>query len=217
MMKLEGKIGNRVIQVFIDCGATHNFLNPVVAKKAGLRINSAINKSIIVANDATLTTKGLAHAVMVEMQGYTLKRDFLLLAVSGCDLVLGAEWLESLGMIGWHFLNKTMDFDVDGVHYRLQGQTSFDASVVKSSVMMKFLNQEKMGVIAQLVLVPDVEPPTLSVSPEIRELIDQFKDLFEAPTHLPPEWTFDHRIPLIPGTSLINVCPYKYLHFQKID
>lgn len=64
----------------------------------------------MVATGHCFHTKGVAPQVSVRLQGYTFTSDFHLLAVTGCDIVLGLDWLETLGFIGWNFLLKIMEF-----------------------------------------------------------------------------------------------------------
>ncbi|GKG37160.1 hypothetical protein Tco_0447333, partial [Tanacetum coccineum] len=42
-------------------------------------------------------------------------------------------------------------------------------------------------------------------------------DVFATPTSLPPKRKQDHRIPLLPDTSPINIRPYKHPSNQKDD
>lgn len=54
-----------------------------------------------------------------------------------------------------------------------------------------------------------------SVPPPVQELVQQYKQLFQDTQSLPPSRSFDHRIPLVPGASAINVRPYRYAPHQK--
>lgn len=51
----------------------------------------------------------------------------------------------------------------------------------------------------------------------IKFLLQQFQVAFKEPKALPPVREVDHRIPLEPGAKLVNIRPYRYLHFQKIE
>lgn len=53
-----------------------------------------------------------------------------------CNLVLGAEWLETLGYIGWHFKNKIMEFQINGTNYRLVGLRATNTSPFFASSQM---------------------------------------------------------------------------------
>jgi hypothetical protein len=47
--------------------------------------------------------------------------------------------------------------------------------------------------------------------------LEEFKDLFQEPTQLPPTREVDHHIILQEGTTPINVQPYRYAYFQKVE
>lgn len=50
----------------------------------------------------------------------------------------------------------------------------------------------------------------------IEDLIKEFNDIFNEPTHLPPHRLgFDHRIPLKDGSTPFNLRPYRYSIIQK--
>jgi hypothetical protein len=55
------------------------------------------------------------------------------------------------------------------------------------------------------------------VPTSVQQLLHQYKVLFQEPQTLPPHKTFDHSIPLIPGTKPINVKPYRYAPHQKTE
>jgi hypothetical protein len=53
---------------------------------------------------------------------------------------------------------------------------------------------------------------TLSTPRGLMEaLLESFEDIFTEPSGLPPPWRHDHRICLLPGTTLVAVWPYNYL------
>jgi len=49
----------------------------------------------------------------------------------------------------------------------------------------------------------------------LQQLLETFRDLFEEPQGLPPMRRHDHKLPLIQGSSPVNVRPYRYPHYQK--
>lgn len=112
-MRLHGSIGKLGLIVFINTGSTHNLLNPHFTKRLGLAIDSSqLPKRIQVANNDIVETNGFVSKVQVSLQGYNLVTNFYLRAVSRCDLILGADWLDTLGFIGWNFKKKVMAFKV---------------------------------------------------------------------------------------------------------
>jgi len=45
---------------------------------------------------------------------------------------------------------------------------------------------------------------------EIQAVLDEFPDVFDTPTTLPPRRDCDHKIPLIPGAQSVNMRPYRH-------
>jgi hypothetical protein len=51
---------------------------------------------------------------------------------------------------------------------------------------------------------------TTKLPPEIAIVLDEFALVFEAPSQLPPQRSFDHVIPLVPGAKPVHIRPYRY-------
>lgn len=49
---------------------------------------------------------------------------------------------------------------------------------------------------------------SVAVPIEIQSMLDEFSEVFSAPTQLPPRRTCDHKVPLITGAQPVNVRPY---------
>lgn len=54
-----------------------------------------------------------------------------------------------------------------------------------------------------------------SIPEEIHRLLQQFEDVFQVPTELPPNREIEHHITIKEGADPVNVRPYRYAHFQK--
>ena len=50
---------------------------------------------------------------------------------------------------------------------------------------------------------------------ELEQLLNDYDDVFQEPSGLPPERLHEHKIILKNGTEPINVRPYRYPTFQK--
>ena len=136
-------------------------------------------------------------------------------------MVLGIQWLATLGDITWNFKMLSMSFRIGESCYRLQGVTTTSVRVISESNMFKMIAHGYTAYIAQVRDISTVlnSTPASSVLMEIKasvndlalaELLEEFKFLFEKPTQLPPHRGHDHRIPLIEGAKPVNMRPYKY-------
>lgn len=91
----------------------------------------------------------------------------------GCDLVLGVEWLETLGFIGWHFKNKIMEFQINGTNYRLVGLHAIESSPfsVSSRVILSPLIAFLMHTYSPFEGAPTTPLP-------IKPILPTYSDLF---------------------------------------
>ena len=102
-IRIEGRIKNQSVLVLIDSGSSHNFINQKVAKRLACAIQTITGLQISVANGELLKTQEMCKGVLLELQGCRQGVDLLVLPLKGCDVVLGIQWLKTLGSIVWDF------------------------------------------------------------------------------------------------------------------
>ncbi|GJZ42401.1 ty3-gypsy retrotransposon protein [Tanacetum coccineum] len=123
------------------------------------------------------------------------------LCSQGPDVVLGIQWLQKLGKVTHDYAQQTMEFTLVNTTYTLKGDVSLR--------MRKFsLPREADGPAAMAVA-------TESEHLELNQLLARFDSLFQVPMTLPPHRVINHGIHLLPNTKPVNVCPYRYPHYQK--
>jgi hypothetical protein len=52
--------------------------------------------------------------------------------------------------------------------------------------------------------------PLAAIHPAVQPLLTEFSDPFTEPSGLPPSWSCDHEIPLVPGAQPVYICSYRY-------
>ncbi|KAH9680855.1 hypothetical protein KPL71_026714 [Citrus sinensis] len=219
-MRLQSSIGKASLTILIDSGSTHNFLHHKFVKIAGLKPEPGCLLSVVVANGEKLTSPGRCKGVQLQLQGTQIEADFYLLSLEGCDAVLGAQWLCTLGPILWDFDKMEMQFTKDGRQMTLRGATTSELKAIEGDTIQKTLRKNQgRGIILQLCSISVDKEPTatseVTQNDDFRFLLTEFRDVFETPIGLPPSRSQDHQIPLQPGTGPICVRPYRYPHFQK--
>ena len=83
----------------VDDGASHNFLNYTLVKKLCLQQVPSKNQyvvSLMNGNDKDVWDI-VVKEVTLEMQNYSTKMGFQVMNMTRADVVLGREWLYSLG------------------------------------------------------------------------------------------------------------------------
>jgi hypothetical protein len=134
--------------------------------------------------------------------------------MGGCDIVLGVDWLRTLGPILMDFNVLTMQFDQEGHQYKFQGITVGSPEVIISHRMEKLLKKGHSGVIAQLHAIQATETPL--VLHDLQALLYKHQMVFSTPQGLPPSHgVHDHSIPLVPESLPPNIRQYRHPFSQK--
>jgi hypothetical protein len=131
-MKLKGSINEIQITMLVDTGSTHNFLSIELAQKLGLTPDKDFKFEVLVANGEKLVSQGKCRSVQVWLQRTSFTFEIFLLPLRGYDLVLGAQWLRTLGPILWDFSKLVMSFQWKGKQVSLTGATSPQNKLVSS-------------------------------------------------------------------------------------
>jgi hypothetical protein len=105
-----GSIRSKKLVILLDSDSTHNFINLAAVPVAFLGPLTPLQSRVRVANGETLLCTGKCNSVSIRVQGTTITADFYLLPLGGCNIVLGVDWLRSLGPVLWDFSCLTMQF-----------------------------------------------------------------------------------------------------------
>ncbi|KAF7117136.1 hypothetical protein RHSIM_RhsimUnG0001700 [Rhododendron simsii] len=197
-MRIKGKLKGKIITILIDSGSTHNFLEPTIAKHSGFSIEATPNLSVAVANGTRLSSKAVCKNLSWEMQGIMFSAEVRLLSLGVCDMVLGIQWLSTLGPILWDFRNLSMQFHLQGKPVDLKGETQLNVEQVNSKQISKIVQSTKQGFLAYMCSM-DAEEVNNQVHSDIKVILQEFCDVFAEPKTLPPQRNADHKIPLKGG------------------
>ncbi|KAM0035631.1 putative nucleotidyltransferase, Ribonuclease H [Helianthus debilis subsp. tardiflorus] len=223
-MRVIGTIGTRQIQILIDSGSTHNFLDLRLASKLQCPTKKLPLMKVVVANGKELECSQLCKDFQWLMQGAWFKTDVLLLPLDNYDMVLGVHWLQSLNDIVWNFKDLTMQFQVDSKVITLKGTNHNAISLCSVEKLSDMMSKEGQMVQVQLLSMQlDKEgsfqhEATLSGMQNvdhIAALLQEYEDVFETPKTLPPNRSCNHRIQLIDESVTINQRAYRYPMGQK--
>ena len=215
-IKTEGHIKKKKVIVLIDSGSTHNFIHCRVAKELNCFLYPSPECQVMVGNGGTINGSGKCHNIKLSMGEYVLTSPMLSIPMGGDDVVLGVQWLQSLGTITFNFQELFINFFTEGKEVELRGIAGKPGKVISSNGMTKLLKNEQRCVIAQLCSL-DVSTSESSISPDLQKVLDNHSKVFETPKGLPPMGDHDHAIHLIPGSVPANIMPYRYPYSQKSE
>ena len=102
-MQVKGFFKNIPLTILIDSGRTHNFIDPKISKQVDSFVHPCSIFKAVVANGSTLPCKGKCRNVCISIGYYKLCSNMFSMPLGGCDVILGTQWLHTLGPILWDF------------------------------------------------------------------------------------------------------------------
>uniref|UniRef100_A0A803N6W0 Chromo domain-containing protein n=1 Tax=Chenopodium quinoa TaxID=63459 RepID=A0A803N6W0_CHEQI len=141
-MRMKGLVRKKCIHTLLDTGSTHNFLDTPTALKLSCKVENVPPMWVKVADVGQLKCDKIVKNFEWKMQGYQFKADFLLLPLSGSDMVLGVQWFSTLGPILWDFKNLMMEFKAEGQKVKLRGATVRKLKGIQSVQLSKLLSKD---------------------------------------------------------------------------
>jgi len=109
-MQLRVNIGNHELTALLDSGSTHNFVSMEAARHIGLSIHDSKGKNVVIANGDRVACRGLARDVALCIAGSFFTVDSYTIPLDCYDMVLGVQFLRTLGSILWDFDDLCMAF-----------------------------------------------------------------------------------------------------------
>ncbi|WVY98895.1 hypothetical protein V8G54_031046 [Vigna mungo] len=187
-----------------DGGSTHNFIQKEVATRLGLAQSPTAPLKVLVGSGEEL-------ALELLIQGHSFHIALYVLDMGGSDVQLGPILMDYQAL--------TMKFVFNQSLIELKGDSRPQPTSLSLHPLKLVARADPTAQFFSLVVRPSSTPNTLPdhPNPKVRDLLSSFTSLFSEPSSLPPPRNTDHAIPLLPNSQPVNVWPYKYPHFQKLE
>ena len=113
LIKLSASVSDKQAIALIDCGATTNFIDQSFVAQHSLSIVSTPAPIYINLGDGSQrATTSMTPELMVNVAGIVCQLSFVIVPLSGCDIVLGMPWLVHINPhINWS--DRTISFDAN--------------------------------------------------------------------------------------------------------
>ena len=131
-LKIKGYIKYHQLVVLIDNGSTHNFINQSKVVALHIFIHPINNFQVLIANGGTMKCGGRCENVKLQMGDYQLKTHMFAIDMGSFDIVLGVEWLHTLGKITMNFQELYMNFVKEYHTCMLQGIKANPPEIISS-------------------------------------------------------------------------------------
>lgn len=228
ILKFMGLITGLQVSVLVDTGSSHNIIQPRIAKYLNLHLSFINPFTIMVGNGDRLTCNGLCPQVPLKIQDHTFTIPCYLIAIEGADVVLGLDWLSTLGPISADFATSSLSFKYHNAPITLTANHSANAHLSSYNTLQHLSHTNSIASCHLLSIIPtsnntDSDKPShISTTTKFNNLptaiqstLLKFQTLFQKPKELPSSRPHDHHINLLPNTNPVNVKPYRYPHNQK--
>nr|GEX89973.1 hypothetical protein [Tanacetum cinerariifolium] len=223
-MRMKANVAKHTLHSLFDTGSTHKFLDLFTAKKLGCKMSKTWPLQVTVAGGNKLVTKYMVYGFQWTIQDQQFTADVMVLPLGGCELVLGIQWLSTLGTMKWNFQDLVMKFVYEGRKICLRGTKQSELQWMSGKHLSKqgvdrgdsyFASINSLWPTASLKLMQASRDPNTPYDHELRNLLLEYGDVFVVPTELSPQRSYDHRIPLKDASTVINIRPYRYPPSQK--
>jgi hypothetical protein len=98
-LNLIGYIKHRKVIILVYSGSTQNFIHHRISQETNCYIRVLNIFQIMIANGGSMKCGGRCENVCLLIGHYHLKYHMFSIEMGGCDIVLGVEWLRTLGPI----------------------------------------------------------------------------------------------------------------------
>lgn len=118
-MRVSDKIGSKTIHILLDTGSSHNFLSDKLTRILTSKIEEMNPLQVTVADEGKVQGTKKIKWFTWSMEKQVFSTDVILFPLVGCDLILGMQWLRTLGQILWNYAELIMEFKHKGKTVRL--------------------------------------------------------------------------------------------------
>ncbi|XP_028220447.1 uncharacterized protein LOC114402121 [Glycine soja] len=217
-LRFSGFVASKQVLILVDGGSTHNFIQDAMLPELGLFPSDTTPLKVMVGNGQYLHCNQICTAVSIVIQGIHFIIDLHVLPLCGANVVLGVQWLRSLGPILTDYTTLSMKFMHEGRTIELQGDDTSALQPLSVPQARRLVRTSDPSACFLLSVTSHESPSnTPTYPPDIQFLLTKFAALFQPSQTLPPSRPTDHHIHLVPNSEPVNVRPYRYPHYQKAE
>lgn len=131
-LKFLGKLHNFSVVILVDSGASHSFISQHLVNRLQLPVSPA-HFQVVIGNGSTVAGKEKCQRVKLQLPQMAFTHDYYVFPLGNVDVILGVDWLATLGVIRTDWQHLTMDFHWEGQKITIQG----DPSLVTQEASLK--------------------------------------------------------------------------------
>lgn len=146
-----------------------------------LKVSAERSLDVLLGNGVTVKAWGICRSVMFYFDKTDFTSDFISLELGSVDVILGVEWLETLGKCEVVWKNQELSFTYCGSQVTLFGDPTLHCpklshkSLVSSGIGSEQGREEPLLINTNTLTRPDM-------SSHLNKLFQKFEDVFAIPT-----------------------------------
>ena len=164
-LRLAGQINRVGVQILIDSGSTHNFIQEALVTRLELPIDTSYSFPVTVGNGDSLQCSGLCSKVPILLAESVFPTDLFALPLHGADIVLGVHWLQQLSPVTLDYKTLTFSFIYNTKLIILNGTPHLASNPIQPSQLARQLQTHSIASLYTLWAVPLIEPISLANTP----------------------------------------------------
>ncbi|WVZ23465.1 hypothetical protein V8G54_002009 [Vigna mungo] len=152
-LRLTGSINGYQVQILVDSGATHNFIQSRVAHFLQLHTEPTPTPlKVMVGNGDFLPCSTLCPKAQLKVASFQFSVDLYPLELSGTDIVLGVHWLTQVSPFAMDYNGPFMRFMWEGTLVELKGETGPTPSPISIHQLRRLQQTNSVEALYQLTL-----------------------------------------------------------------
>lgn len=120
-IRFQGSILGTQVQILLDGGSLDTFIHPRIVYHLSLPIERTTELRVLGGTERILTSSELVRHVPVQVNVYTITLTLFVLPIAAIDIVIGADWLETLGAHVADYSTSTLKLYQDNQFIILKG------------------------------------------------------------------------------------------------
>ncbi|KAL0300957.1 UNVERIFIED_CONTAM: hypothetical protein Sradi_6372500 [Sesamum radiatum] len=149
--RVKGHAYDKEVQILIDGGSTHCFIDEKAAFELGCKLEPATPMIVSVANGYKMLSQLYCPTFTWEIQGHKFKYPIRTLTLGGCHMVLGGDWLRRYSPVEYDYVGMAVTVSKKDVKVRLQALSQrSELQMVSAQSMSKLIKQGAYGFVGQV-------------------------------------------------------------------
>ena len=208
---MRGVLQGQKVSVRIDGGASHNFIDSALLKRRHIPTVEFEVFRVEVVVGRTMPCDRYIPRMKLTLGRHDLAHDFSVMDLPDTNIILGVQWLSTLGPITTN--NKTMEMSFNeesGKKVMLRGMTGNTPRVVTAKRMEAIFRREDIVYAGECRISVQVDKKGHPhYSSNIQKIVDRHSKVFKPiPLGAPLDRGFEHIIELEVGAKPIIPTPY---------